>query len=532
MGIKALSTNWDSLRKFGQRLEHVVLASLPPEEIRRLRGPALKRSEKPQESPLFNHNETLRIMLGPDLSAEDDTVRLLGQLANLEDVRVFADVESRDRLSIRGLEPWAVESLNGVVVGRWGAADHERQLLLATEPTISLGTALGVMGTDTGSFTGPTILRYSEALSFMTAYSGPMHMMATRIPGALLQRATRHSLATAGIVSPDEALLAALIIRHGRGRHVSTVNDGFISNSESFGWYSGLAQMALPNYLQLISKIASELQANGDTTDQIYDCFEGTFKRVRQLLRIHDQLGFLQLLESAQGTNNSLKDEQGDLVFNAVSNVQSALDGFVVMLHRRACVPLKSSKAINRVSFRNLHDDADNWCKQFGKYQTVADICKEPVAALLDVALNLRRVGFHYYPLMSAALSFNEWMEIVDQAGEKQIRSIREETAGAVRFGEAKWPTTGPTYGIDGMIPTDDELYALPWGFVRALLRETLILFSRLLHQLADVEGVTEQQDQIYFPTASPYARFMLRWDQLALGVPESLGCLPLGSAD
>jgi hypothetical protein len=439
---------------------------------------------------------------------------------------VFADPDLAGRLATKKVEPWRAEQINDVVVVNWGTLPDEGQTVIGRQGAITTEMAQNMLGEDFTSLEPPKAQLYAEALRFQMAYTSPMHLMVTRLTSAIMQRATRTGAATAGLVSPEEAALIVLITRHHHERHVSAISETVIQTPEPFGWYSGLAQLAMPRYLPLLSKVVDELEAAGRPRDRIYDCFEGIFKRVRQLLRIHDRLGWLQLVESLRGTNNPRLEEQTDLIFNAVTAVQSALDGFTVMLVTRAGIVWKKPTDINTVGFRALNSSGSTypWRDQFGKYQRVADICKEPVADLLDMALNLRRVGFHYHPLLSSALSFNEWFEATDQSGGNDVRSIDEETAGSVRFGQAEWSLADVTYGIDGMIPVSNELFALPWGFVRGLLRETLSLLGMLFYTLADVEGVTEEKSQGYFSPSSPYARFMLRWDQLALGAPGSFG--------
>jgi hypothetical protein len=75
---RANATSWDSLKHYGQLLERVVLAALPPEELRRLRGPALRKTDRPRDPhPLHNSSEVARILLLPDVDPADPTVALL-----------------------------------------------------------------------------------------------------------------------------------------------------------------------------------------------------------------------------------------------------------------------------------------------------------------------------------------------------------------------------------------------------------------------------------------------------------------------
>jgi hypothetical protein len=522
-GDEARSTNWEALARYGQVMERILLAALPPAEIRRLRGPAVKRSEG-DNHPLFDPSLPLRILLGPDLDSNDAAVRHLALLNRLPHVQVYADRNLSMRLSPITVEPWSVERTKYALVATLGSGLDREEIGIGLAQFSDLGLAAHLLGEDYQRLPGDVLQHYSDAIHLQLAYRGPTHMMATRASGAVLERCTHSGLATAGFFSPEETLLCALLIQHHHGRHITDAAPSFTSTAQSFSWYSGAAQLAMPKYLPLFTRVVRKLQGQGRTQGLLFECFEGLFKRVRQLLRVHDELGWLQIAESYKGANNGWVEKQSDLVFEAVSAVQSVLDAFTVMLVTKSGNSL-SAKAMRWVSFRALNNGIDEWTDKFGRYQPVADIAREPMPLTLEMALDLRRVGFHYRPLLGVTLSFNEWIQGVNPDGSSRVVSVREDTAGAILLGDARPDGAVLVWGVDGLLPFSHELYALPWGFVRGLIRDTLTLLNRLLDSIAAIDGVAEKVEEGYFGPSSPYASFMLQFDrQLALGVPKSLG--------
>src|SRR5947207_7358679 len=97
------------LRSAGQQSQEVLLAAFSPEEIRRLRGPALRRRGREKTSPLIDPKEPLRILFGPDLDPGDGIVRLLANLGHFPQIRIYADPDLASRLRPIKTEPWSVE---------------------------------------------------------------------------------------------------------------------------------------------------------------------------------------------------------------------------------------------------------------------------------------------------------------------------------------------------------------------------------------------------------------------------------------
>src|SRR2546430_12216659 len=89
----ASATAWDSLKTWGQVLSKTLLASLPPGELRRLRGPSVSRSARDlNHNPLIDSQTSVRVLLAPDLSREDPVVQDIVGLAEREGVEAYAHV--------------------------------------------------------------------------------------------------------------------------------------------------------------------------------------------------------------------------------------------------------------------------------------------------------------------------------------------------------------------------------------------------------------------------------------------------------
>jgi hypothetical protein len=83
----------------------------------------------------------------------------------------------------------------------------------------------------------------------------------------------------------------------------------------------------------------------------------------------------------------------------------------------------------------------------------------------------------------------------------------------------------GRPYGDDGILPFTGDAYALPLGFVRALIREVLMLLNRTFEAIASIEGVTSAGLNAYLGPSGPYESAALDFNRslpIDLGLPAN----------
>lgn len=506
---RALAVSWDSMRRYGLALESVLLAALPPEELRRLRGPAVKRVNlRGERHPLNDPDEPVGVLLAPDLDPADPVVQLLANAAQWDHIRVFADEDLSQTLSPIPVTPWTPEIRPEGTMAQWGEGKEHGSAILSYGPRVP-----GAMGRIAmpGAPPGDELDRMDLAMTFARASRSPVHITATRKEAAIWTRATGSGAAEWGLCTPEEALGVALLLQAHHGRHLIQAGPGYISSANNFTWYSGLAQVALPAYLSVFSDEVTKWSSmpESEPRPQSADVLQGVHARVRQLLRTHDELAWIALTEGVDGSDNDMLQVQSELLFDAVSAVNATLDGLTVWLVARDPVPVPPQQAVF-VGFRTLRAGQHPWTKGFTHYKTAVDLLRAPISPILGLTTDLRKVGYHYHPLLGTSLQVAQLVEVMDQSGQKDWRVAREVTAGAVRIPADQVQAYGLTYGVDGIIALDGDAFALPWGFVRAVLRDFIDLTAAVLEAIAVADGHTTHPKTELIDPESPYARFVL----------------------
>lgn len=520
---RALAVSWDSMRRYGLALERVLLAALPPQELRRLRGPAIKRVHlRGERHPLNDPGEPVGVLLAPDLDPSDPAVQLLANTAQWDHVRVFADEELSKALAPIRITPWTLETRPEGTIANWGEGKEREGVV------VSYGRRVpGAMGRVAmpGAPPGHDLDRMDHALTFARATRSPIHLTATRLEAAIWTRATNSGAAEWGLCTPEEALRVILVLQAHHGRHLIKAGPGSTSTATNFTWYSGLAQVALPAYLSVFSDEITHWASlpEGETRPQSADVLQGVHARVRQLLRIHDELAWIALTENVVGSTNDMVQVQSELLFDAVSAVNATLDGLIVWLVAREPVAVPSQQA-GSVGFRTLRAGRHPWTKGFSRYKRVIEILAAPISPILELTTDLRKVGYHYHPLLGTSLQFAELFQVTDQSGQQDWRVGKDETAGAVRLAVEQVKAYGLTYGLDGIIAINGDAFALPWGLIRAILRDFIRLVASVLEAIAEADGHSSHPRSELVDADSPYARFALDHSgQLPImGPPES----------
>jgi hypothetical protein len=510
----ASATSWNSLRTWGQVLSKTLLASLPPEELRRLRGPCLSRSARDlKRHPLFDSETPLRVLLAPDLSSQDPVVQDIVGLARREGVEVYSHVSTAPSFESTDVRPFELFKRDDVFTVRWLRGDAEREsVVLRAEDATFLAEALLGRTPDAAAAQA-----WSGTAAWAWNGNSEIDMTITRETHAIWERTTNSGFAEKSVLSPEEARLGILAVMHHHGRYTANVTASFQRLAETFGWYSGVAQQAMPWYLPIFASVVKEREAIGEqlgssAPDLLLDCLQGIFMRVRQLMKIHDQLMWLSLVESVADAKNDRVDEQGDLVFSAVNAVNGALDGLVIWLVEREGIDAGSSK--KSVGFPALHaKDKKGWVSRFSRYAAAVAVLERPVHPILKVASDLRVQGYHYHPLLTTTLQFSEFVQVTLADGTTDWRVIREASAGAIRLGSSAAADLDLPYGEDGFLPFSHDAYALPLGFVRGLIRDFLQLLNAALKEIAQADGLSPSQSNEYLGPRSPYANACLDFE-------------------
>jgi hypothetical protein len=373
---------------------------------------------------------------------------------------------------------------------------------------------------------------WAAALAWARDHESPIQIIATRKPRAIWERTTTSGLADLRLSTPEEAVMTAMTYLHHHNRFVVEANHGFIHRVDAFSWYSGLAQLAMPWYRSLFISIVNERQAEGNepSTDLLLDCLQGLLVRVRQLLKIHDRLLWLSLIETHEGAKNQRVDEQADLVFDAVNAVNGALDGLVVWLVEREGIDAGTERKSVGFPALRAKGPPKKWVQAFSRYQATVAILQTTLHPILKLASDLRIKGYHFHPLLTSVLQFPELLEVTDPDGSARWVTIHEETAGAVRIGQPLASDLGLLYGIDGFVVFPDDAFSLPLGLVRGLIREFLKLLNDALEKVAKADNLSVDPPSEYFPRPSPYATFALDFDRqlvIASPPPRENGAVP-----
>ncbi len=503
-----------------------LLAALPPGELRRLRGPALLRSSRPRASnPLFEPTAPMRILLAPDLSPADATAQNLVNLAEHEGVEVHAHPTVAEKFGSVHIRRFELMKRDHGFTVRWRNGSRTAEsLVLIAERADSL--AIGLLR----EVPPPNEMEaWAATVTWAWSHDSPIQLTATRHSQAVWERTTTSGFADRGFMSPEEALAAVLAVLHHHNRYIVVAGPGYLHRCDTFGWYSGAAQIATPWYRSIFTAVVEERETTADPSapspDLLLDCLQGIFVRIRQLLRIHDRLAWLSLVEASEGANNGAVDEQADLVFDAVSAVNGVLDGLVVWLVEREGIQAGAEK--KSVGFPALHakGKSKKWVAQFARHAGAIALLQRPPHPILRLASEMRLKGYHYHPLLTTVLQFPELVQVTDADGSDRWAAVREETAGAVRVGQPLAGDLGLPYGVDGFVVLEDDAFALPLGFVRGLLREFLRLLNEVLEQVAKAEGLRLDTDNEYFGRASPYAAAAVDFDrQLAIAHADLFG--------
>lgn len=500
-----------------------LLAALPPGELRRLRGPSLSRSSRPRTAnPLFDPAAPLRLLLAPDLSPDDEAVQRIVNLAEHMSVEVHAHNAVAEKFGSAPVRTFELVKREHAFTIRWrdGGRTVENAVLVAERAD---GLAIGLLR----EVLPPKEMEaWAATVTWAWSHDSPIQATVTRNPKVIWERTTESGFADRGFMTPDEALLAVHAVSHHHDRYVVAAAAGFLHRADAFSWYSGTAQLAMPWYRSIFRAVVEDREKLGEpnapSPDLLMDCLQGIFVRVRQLLRIHDDLAWLSLAEASEGATNGPVDEQANLVFNAVNAVNGSLDGLVVWLVEREGID--AGKETKSVGFPALHSKGQvrKWVQAFERHSAAIAVLKQPLHPILRLAGEMRLKGYHYHPLLMTVLQFPQLVQVTGADDNRRWVAVREETAGAIRLGQPLARELALPYGIDGFVVLDDDAYALPFGFVRGLLREFLRLLHETFEQVAQAEGLGLDAENEYFGRTSPYAIETLDFDrQLPLSRSE-----------
>ena len=516
--------SWDSIGRYGQVLSTMLMLEMPPEELRRIRGPALARTHSSEGSPLLNPTVPLRLLLAPDLSPADPVVRNIVNLAGHEGIEVYAHPASLAKFGESHLTAFDFEKEAGHAIVRWPAGAKYQ-----TSESVPSGSDLVF---DLLNRLPPfeEIEAWEAVIAWAFDSYSSIHATITRDPAALQSRATRSGLARRGFMSPEEGLATALTVIHHRGQHVISVPPGGPNmRCNSFTWYSGAAQLAMPWYRSVFAAVAEEARDHNEETlgnRKLY-CLQGIYVRVRQLLRIHDRLSWLALLEAQKGSDNSVTEEQSELVFDAVSAVNGSLDGMAVWLFEKEGASLTEGEW-KSVSFKNLHNIGEDGrerplAARIVKYAPAKTALRQSLPPVLALASELRISGYHYHPLLVTGMRFPELIRVGLAGGGHRIAETDAETAGGIHISQGHAANLNFQHGVDGFVVAENNTLALPLGFVRSLIRDYLQVLNPVLEAVAKVDGLALKSTTEYFENRpSPYAKAMLDF-QRPLTLPSRI---------
>ena len=246
------------MKTWGQVLSKTLLASLPPEELRRLRGPYLSRSARDlKRHPLFDSETPLRVLLGPDLSGDDSVAQDIVGLARQKDVEVYSHVSTAPRFASTDVRPFELFKRDDVFTVRWlrGDVEHESVVLRAEDATFLAEALLG------RTLDAVAAQAWSGTAAWAWNGNSEIDMTVTREPHAIWQRTTNSGFAEKSLLSPEEARLGILAVMHHHARYTVNVSATFQRHAETFGWYSGVAQQAMPWYLPIFASVVQEREA-------------------------------------------------------------------------------------------------------------------------------------------------------------------------------------------------------------------------------------------------------------------------------
>ena len=364
----ARAISWDSVRRWGLRLTAEHLVSMNPEFVRWSRGARLA----PGADTVLSQAAPLTITFAPDLTW-DDATRLLASLGFLEDVEILMPPElGSSAPEDVGALLWTLAEPNdqGFVAATWGTETkrmtHGLLWCSNIEPAKLTTTFAEQLGTD-----ATLALAMFRALQVHHEGMHTRKLFVTRSDGILRARSLDIWPRVIGQCTPEEALVIAGLLLRRRSPFHQRVARGAQLNTSAFDWYSGAAQLSLPRYLGLYAHLVSEAERADDSESTPLAYLEGVLMRVKHLIRVHDQLGLLHLLEAEDGANNDTVDRQTQHFYEAIDGVVGLFDGLSgLVAHLEGHLPTNSEEW-RRVTFPELRAGQRPWVRDLKRYARV-----------------------------------------------------------------------------------------------------------------------------------------------------------------
>ena len=514
--MRALAISWDSIRRWAQRMSAELLLAISPELARWSHGPRLR----PDAGQVLDGTGPLLVTLAPDLK-NDETTRLIVSLGSLDHVEVLVSPECAARLD-PALQPatWSLvaPNENGVVGVEWDMKGKHRQLGLFWFNNVELDRLATRFPDELGA-DPTTALAMFRALQVHHRHHGG-HLFVTRSPGILAARSLDRFPREIGQCTPEEALVTIGILLRQRNTFPQAAHPlGDAVNSSPYDWYCGVAQMLMPRYRDVFQHLAQIAESRKQEENKALAYLEGVATRCRQLLRAHDRLGFVHFGEADRGSNNLTSEAQTEDFYNSIDSAVGMLEGLAVLVAELEG-HITTGKEWRTVTFPALRQAQLPWVKSLVKYGGVVPAVTSSWTPILSLAIHERKQSFHYYPVVGRSLKFGEVISASSPDGIPLNRFLERVNFGCIKPVQQQKDLSWITQGTDGMLMVENQLYLLPWLFIRAVMRDLLNVVDAVLGAVATADGITlsGNSTEILSSAGQDLAQRMLALDQSLQG--------------
>ena len=515
--VRAVATDWNALRAYCQRMAMEVNVSVGPRFLRWAHGARLA----PGSSEVLEGDAPISITLAPDL-VDDEPTRLVAALAGLDAAEVLIAPELAGRLpEMYRAAAWRVKETTDTpfAVVQYVRKGRHTERALSWFRDVAHAALTTTFAHVLGADPGPALAMF-QALQVHHRHStgGTAALFVTRSEPVLAGRFEDAFPDQIGQVTPEEALvLVGVLLRHRRIFLQAAWPSGETHRLDEFGWFSGAAQLFLPAYRDLYAHLTTVIENTGGqlSAERPLEYLEGLLIRLRHLLRTHDRLARLHMREAETGANNLTADAGTEQFYAAIQGAVGTLDGLAMLVAVLEGHLPANDVEWRSVTFPTLRSAQRPWVKGLKTYATAVGAAQKGWTPLLAVATSERKQGFHFFPVMGIPLQAGRVIQATAPDGSPLPRFIPDITVGVVKPVE---PTvvqlTGPL-GRDGVMGIQNDLYLLPWLFIRALTRDLLGLVNGVLAAINASAGVTSNTGTpLLTPAGQVLARRAFAWDE------------------
>jgi hypothetical protein len=490
-----------------------LLLDIAPDFVRHHRGPRLA----PTAEAVLAGKETISITLGPDL-VPDDAALLVASLGALTGVEVLVAPEA--------------EGVFGPGVGgtAWSLAgpDKDREMSASWPATAprkgqiyhgwleradSGGVPLGLLQLlDTDHKAAVAMFR---ALQVHGRGMPRAVLFVTRSPQVLSARWRDAYPREVGQCTPEEALVLLGLLLRQQPSVPQRVLPGASLMSSRYDWYSGAAQLLLPRYRDMFSRIATEAERRGNPDDSSLAHLEGVATRCKHLLKAHDALGLLHLREADSEANNDTTEDQTRHFYHAVDAAIGMLESLAMAVALLEGHLAPADSEWRNVTFPNLRARQRPWVKGLNRYAATVGAAQAAWTPLLTLATSERKQAFHHYPVIGVTTKFGHVLQVMRPDGTGASRFVADLSVGCIKPAELPSDLSWVSSGTDGILEVGGQLHLFPWLFIRAMIRDLVVVVDRVLEALMLADGValTPQPTEWLMPEGQALAQRMLAFD-------------------